>query len=129
MPSKKTRMYPTLLFAAGLSVGLLALPSGCVVRTGGSGSGYTRSYVRTTQPTLRIVRFRGRHGVIRIHNTTRYTLRRVTVGVRGFGCNGARPTRTMIRTFNVFLQPGYWKTYSFTFGAYCRRVRAATVAR
>lgn len=111
-----------------LAVAASSLGAGCVVGTGPS-SGYTASYARTTHPTIRIPRFNGRSGVIRIFNTTGTTLSRVTIGVRGFGCYGPTPTRTIIRTFDALLQPGYWRSYSFSLGYRCQRVRAATVGQ
>lgn len=115
----------TALLAAGLG-------TGCYIGAGegaGASAGRTASYSRTAHPTITIPRFSGRVGVIRIFNTTGYTLSQVTIGVRGYGCVGPTPTRTLIRTFHTFLQPGAWRSYNFTLGYRCQRVAAATMGR
>jgi hypothetical protein len=114
-----------------LAVGLcFLLGAGCFIGPRESASqGQTTTYTQTANPTITIPRFSGSSGVIRIFNTTGNHLTQVTIGVRGFNCYGPTPTRTIIRTFNTYLRPGAWRSYSFTLGHRCQSVRAVTVGR
>ncbi len=129
MRRKNTALWSGFGISMLAAIGLTFTATGCFIRTGGSSSGYSRHYRRTTHPTVRIKRFSGRRGMVRIHNTTGHTLRRVAVAVRGYQCYGPRPTITVVRTFNVYLRPGHWRTYNFRLSRSCKRVRVATAGR
>ncbi len=108
---------------------------GAVVLAGGCGSGAlegaqrTRSASRHRAPSVRLVRFDGMRGVFRVRNRSSGLLKRVAVGLRIFGCDGPRPTRTEVKVFDLHLRPGQGQSFSFQIEHRCRRAAVAVVAQ
>ncbi|MFH2010713.1 MAG: hypothetical protein ABI333_29195 [bacterium] len=126
------RSVPSLLavvLPVVLSVVLL-LGSGCPAGGGhGTGGRGTGAKAEKREPRLKLLRFDGRKGAFRIRNDTGRRVRQIAIGIRGYECEGPKPTVTLVRVFDAKLRSGRSQSYGFDFQTRCKRPRIAIESR